>query len=300
MKVRIARGSGDGFGVDDISCAAMVHLGFAAGEGLEIDWVDARGGLAAMTAALEGRADVAYGGFGPIVSLRAQGKPCRIFVSQARALAQALVADKRISQPAQLKGTTWAVDAIGALSHHMARLVVRALGIAEHDIRWQPVGPPPLRIAALLEGRVGASLIRTEEALVLHRDHRDRVHRLLDFDELKRLVPLQPHGVLATTAAYESKAPEILRSLARAMVSASRALHESFDHFRSTVRAYVKLELSDDELRILWQREHDSGGWAVDGELSRAHWDAQLALYGTVDPAARGVTFDELITTRFL
>ena len=300
MKVRIARGSGDGFGVDDISCAAMVQLGCAANEGLEIDWVDARGGLAAMTAVLDGRADVAYGGFGPIVSLRAQGKPCRIFVSQARALAQALVTRKDIADPAGLKGTEWAVDAIGALSHHMARLVVRALGIAEQDIRWQAVGPPPLRIAALLEGRAGASLIRTEEALVLHRDHRERVHRLLDFDELKRLVPLQPHGVLATTETYEKAAPDVLGRLARAMVLASRALHESFDNFRSAVRACVKLPLSDEELRLLWQREHDSRGWAVDGELSRAHWDAQLELYRTIDPATRGVTFDALITTRFL
>jgi ABC-type nitrate/sulfonate/bicarbonate transport system substrate-binding protein len=210
------------------------------------------------------------------------------------------VTDRSISDPTRLKGAIWAVDAIGALSHHMARLVVRALGIAEQDIRWQPVGPPPLRIAALLEGRAGASLIRTEEALVLHRDRRERVHRLLDFDELKRLVPLQPHGVLATTAPYESAAPEVLRALAGAMVSASRGLHESFDNFRSTVRAYVKLALSDEELRLLWQREHDSRGWAVDGELSRAHWDAQLALYATVDPAARGMTYDELIAPSFL
>ena len=73
MKIRIARGSGDGFGVDDISCAAADHLGFFARNDLAVNWVDARGGLAAMNAVLEGKADIAYGGFGPIVSLRAQG-----------------------------------------------------------------------------------------------------------------------------------------------------------------------------------------------------------------------------------
>ena len=300
MKIRIARGSGDGFGVDDISCAAADHLGFFARNDLAVDWVDARGGLAAMNAVLEGKADIAYGGFGPIVSLRAQGQPCRIFVSQARALAQALVVGNDIADLHALRGKRWAVDAIGALSHHMARLVVRAAGIAEGDIRWEAVGPPPLRIAALLDGRVDASLIRTEEALVLHRDRRDRVQRLLDFDDLKKLVPLQPHGVIATTEAYEASHPEILSSAAKAMVGASRALHEDFAAFRDTVRSYVRLRLSDDELRLLWQREHDHRGWAVDGELSHGHWEAQLALYRELNPSARRVSFDELVTTRFL
>ena len=300
MKVRIARGSGSGFGVDDISCAACVQLETFTAEGLEVEWVDARGGVAAMSAVLDGRADVAYAGFGPVLKLRAEGAPCRIFVSQARALAQALVARNSISGASQLGGCTWAVDGIGALSHHMGRLIVRALGIAEDKVLWKPVGPPPERITALLAGEVDASLIRTEEALVLDRDRRDRVRRLLDFDELKRLVPLQPHGVLATTEKYEQDAPDTLRGLARAMMHASRALHERFEAFRSTVRAYVKLPLSDEELRLLWQREHDSRGWAVDGELSRAHWDAQFALYRTIDPAASAVTFDEVITTQFL
>src|SRR5688572_14222445 len=120
MKVRIARGSGSGFGVDDISCAACVQLGTFAGEGLDVEWVDARGGVAAMTAVLEGRAEVAYAGFGPVLRLRAEGQPCRIFVSQARALAQALVVRKSIADPRALAGCAWAVDGIGALSHHMA------------------------------------------------------------------------------------------------------------------------------------------------------------------------------------
>ncbi len=300
MNLRIARGSGSGFGVDDISCAACVELGFFAREGLEVEWVDARGGVAAMSAVLEGRADVAYAGFGPVLALRAKGEPCRIFVSQARALAQALVTTRELTQPSGLHGKVWAVDAIGALSHHMARLVVRALGIAEEEIRWKPVGPPPERIAALLAGEVDASLIRTEEALVLDRDRRDRVHRLLDFDELKRLVPLQPHGVLATTERYEREAPEVLRPLAKAMIGASRALHEGFDAFRACVRAYVKLPLADEELRLLWQREHASRGWAVDGELSRAHWDAQLALFHMLNPGLRALTYEEVIAAQFL
>lgn len=295
--VRLARASGSAFGVDDISCAAATQLGLFAAEGLEVQWSDWRGGVAASRAALEGKVDVAYAGFGPVVALRAEGGPCRIFVSQARALAQALVVQKNIDD---VKGKVWAVDGIGAMSHHMGRLVVRALKIPESEINWIAVGPPPERIKALLEGRVDASLIRTEEALALHRDHADKVRRLLDFDELKQLVPLQPHGVLMTTEAYERAQPQVLLALAKAMILASRALHDDAEVFKKVVCSHVTVKLTDAELQLMWQREHSSGGWAVNGEMTRHHWDAQLALTRELNPQARAVTRDELLAGRFV
>ena len=295
--VRLARASGSAFGVDDISCAAATQLGLFKAQGLDVQWSDWRGGVAASKAALEGKVDVAYAGFGPVVALRAEGHFCRIFVSQARALAQALVVKKGVSN---LRGITWAVDGIGALSHHMARLVVRALGIAESEINWLAVGPPPERIKALLEGKVDASLIRTEEALALHRDHADKVRRLLDFDELKNLVPLQPHGVLMTTEAYERAHPDVLLALAKAMILASRALHDDFATFAAVAKGCIAVALSDAELRVLWEREHSNGGWAVNGELTRGHWQAQLALWRDLNPGSRAVTRDELIAERFV
>lgn len=297
MMVRLARASGATFGVDDISCAAAERLGLFAAHGLEVQWSDWHGGVAAMRAVLQGDADVAYAGFGPVLALRAQGHPCRIFVSQARALAQALVVKKGVHD---LRNALWAVDGIGALSHHMARLVVRALGIAESEVRWEAVGPPPQRIAALLEGRADASLIRTEEALALDRDHGDKVRRMLDFDELKRLVPLQPHGVLATTEAYERAQPQALLGLAKAMIEASRALHERFEVFQDVLGHYVSLQLSIEEARLLWQREHASGGWAVNGEMSDAHWDAQLRLFQELNPGLRTLARAGIIEKAFV
>jgi ABC-type nitrate/sulfonate/bicarbonate transport system substrate-binding protein len=297
MKVRLARASGATFGVDDISCAAATRLGLFAAQGLEVEWSDWRGGVAATRAVLEGHADAAYAGFGPVLALRAQGHPCRIFVSQARALAQALVVRKELQS---LGGAIWAVDGIGALSHHMARLVVRAMNLAESDIRWQVVGPPPERIAALLEGSADAALVRTEEALALQRDYSHLVRRMLDFDELKRLVPLQPHGVLATTEQHEKAHPDMLAGLARAMILASRALHDRFEVFHETVQEYVSVRLSVDEARLLWQREHCSGGWAVNGEISAAHWDAQLALFGELHPKLPRIERSAVLAERFV
>ena len=293
--IRLARASGSAFGVDDISCAVATDLGLFKKEGLDVKWSDWRGGVAATNAVLEGQADVGYAGFGPVLAARAQGKPVRIFVSQARALAQALIVKKSIDHVSKLRDISWAVDGINALSHHMSRLVVRGLKVPESAIRWEVVGPPPLRIAALLEGRVDAALIRTEEALALNRDHADKVRRLLDFDELKTLVPLQPHGVLFTTEAWEKANPAKLVALARAMILAQRALHDRFEVFRDVTTANAGVKVTEPELRLLWQRETSSGGWAVNGELSRPHWEAQFDLYKTLYPDLRRVQRAEII-----
>ncbi len=127
--IRLAAGSGPTFGVDDLACAAATDLGFWDDEGLEVTWTPVHGGVAAMQAVLDGRVDVSYGGLGPVLRLRSESQPVRIVVSMSRALAQNLVVQKRIETKDQLRGVSWALDGFGALSHHMSRLLVRALGI---------------------------------------------------------------------------------------------------------------------------------------------------------------------------
>ncbi len=207
LAIRLAAGSGPTFGVDDLACAAATHLGTWADEGLDVTWTPVHGGVAAMQSVLDGKVDASYGGLGPVLRFRAESHPVRIVVSMARGLAQNLVVQKRITSTAQLRGATWALDGFGALSHHMARLLVRALSIPESEIEWQAVGPPPERIARLLADTIDVSLIRVEEAISLDIDPSNTLHILLGFADLKRLVPVQPHGVLATTEAYESAHP---------------------------------------------------------------------------------------------
>jgi hypothetical protein len=48
------------------------------------------------------------------------------------------------------------------------------------------------------------------------------------------------------------------------------------------------------------KREHDSGGWAVNGELTQQHWDAQLRLFQKLNPALRAVSREELIAEPFV
>ena len=300
LSIRLAAGSGPTFGVDDLSCAAATTLGLWADEGLDVTWTPVHGGVAAINAVLDDTVDVSYGGLGPLIKSRAEGNPVRAIVSMARGLAQNLIVQKSITTPADLKGVSWALDGTNALSHHMARLTVRALGIDEADIDWQVVGPPPQRIERLLNATIDVSLIRVEEAISLSLEHADKVHNLLGFAQLKELVPTQPHGVLGTTEAYEAAHPEELARLSRGIIRASRALHDSYDTFRKVYDANVTVPVPNDQVKQIWQQEHDSGGFAVNGEMSDSHWTRQMELYRELYPDLRHVSQDEILPRTFV
>lgn len=300
LPIRLAAGSGPTFGVDDLACAAATHLGLWADEGLDVSWTPVHGGVAAINAVLEGKTDVSYGGLGPVIKSRAEGNPVRAIVSMARGLAQNLIVQNRIKSTDDLRGVSWALDGTNALSHHMARLTVAALGIDEADIDWQVVGPPPERIERLLNDTIDVSLIRVEEAIALNLQNSDKVHNLLGFADLKKLVPTQPHGVLGTTEEYEAAHPEELARLTRGMIKASRALHDDYDTFRKVYDAHVTVSVPDDQVRQIWQQEHDSGGFAVNGEMSDAHWTRQMELYRGLYPALPQVSLDDILPRTFV
>ena len=182
----------------------------------------------------------------------------------------------------------------------MARLTVRALGIDEADIDWQVVGPPPERIDRLLNGSIDVSLIRVEEAISLSLEHTDKVHNLLGFAQLKELVPVQPHGVLATSEVYETDHKEELERLRRGMIRASRALHDDYATFRKVYDANVTVRVPDERIHEIWTQEHNSGGFAVNGEMSDRHWTAQMELYRELYPDLRKVSQDEILPRVFV
>ena len=300
LPIRLAAGSGPTFGVDDLSCAAATHLGLWEDEGLDVTWTPVHGGVAAMQAVMDDVVDVAYGGLGPALRFRSEGKPLKIIVSMARSLAQNLVVQKEIKSTGDLNGVSWALDGFGALSHHMARLLVKSLNIPETEIDWQAVGPPPERIERLLNGTIDVSLIRVEEAISLNADPSNTLHNLLGFAQLKDLVPVQPHGVLATSDTYVSEHSEELHRLTRGMIRASRALNDDFEAFKTVYEHNVSVEVSAEEVHKIWQQESASGGFAVNGELSLAHWQDEMRLFYDLNPELTKINRSDVISESFV
>jgi NAD(P)-dependent dehydrogenase (short-subunit alcohol dehydrogenase family)/ABC-type nitrate/sulfonate/bicarbonate transport system substrate-binding protein len=292
MKIRFASGAGGTFGVDDIAIAHAASAGFWEREGLEVEWTPVRGGVKAAEAVLSDEVDVGYGTWVPCVTKRLDGQPIKILASMAQALAQNLIVNKKkITCPDDLRGKKWAVDGIGALSHTLAQLIVRGLGIPDNEVEWVLSGPPPQRIAALLDGSADCSLVRVEEAAVLARQHPDLLAKLFGFEEIFPLAPVQPHGVISVTESFAQKHPDACAKLVRGLVLASRSLHDSLSAFREAVRVNVterkesigpKVAVNDEEVKMIWEREVEAGSFAVNGGLSVAHWSKNMAMYGSL------------------
>ena len=93
---------------------------------------------------------------------------------------------------------------------------------------------------------------------------------------------------------------EALNRLARGMIKASRSLHDDYATFRQVYDSYVTVPLPDQDVESIWQREHQTGGFAVNGEMSAEHWNAQLDSYVTLDPDMTRIDRDELLAPQFV
>lgn len=311
-RVKLASGAGGTFGVDDIAIAWATSGGFWEAEGLEVEWTPVRGGVNAAKAVLAGEVDGGYGTWMPVVECCRQEKPIKVLASMALALAQTLLVNKaKVPTTADLKGKRWAVDGIGALSHSLGQLLVRGLGLPEDSVEWVVAGPPPQRIEKLLNGEVDCSLVRVEEAVVLSREHPDLLGRLLGFEEMLELAPVQPHGVISVTDTFIKERPEACAALVRGLIRASRSLHDNVDDFRRAVRDHVterpenlgpRVQVSEEEIQAIWQREHDAGSFAINGGLTTEHWTANLKVYAELkkDDAALRLSLQDISAPAFV
>lgn len=300
VPIKMASGAGNTFGVDDVAIAWAWSGGFWEREGLDVEWIPKRGGVRTAEAVLAGEVDAGYGTWVPCAKLRGEGKEICILTSMAQALAQNLIVRKdKVKETADLRGKRWAVDGIGALSHTLARLIVRGLGIPESEIEWVESGPPPQRIAALLDGSVDASLVRVEEACALAREHSSSLANLLDFDRILPLAPVQPHGVLQVSEKFVKEQPEKCRKLVRGLMLASRNLHVDKEAFRKAIINHVRgghfrpadapaVAVSDKECDSIWKREVEAGSFAINGGMTQEHWQREMDMYKLLNPGDKG------------
>ena len=131
-------------------------------------------------------------------------------------------------------------------------------------------------------------------------DDSNSPHTLLGFAELKELVPLQPHGVLAMTEAYEQSQGEEVTHLARGVIRSSRAPHDDFKNFRKVHDHHVSISAPDPAIRTIWKQEPDTNGFAVNGELTHNHWQNQMTLFYKPNPGLPRITRAHIIAGPFV
>jgi NitT/TauT family transport system substrate-binding protein len=128
--------------------------------GLKVKPVFVQGGTRTTQALLAGDIDIAYVGPPAVISAVASGAQLVFVTGIYRTLPYMIYGANGVSSPAQLRGKRVGITTFGDLSDFGIRFGLRAIGLdPDKDVSIVQIGGPPIRIAALQSGAVGAAIL---------------------------------------------------------------------------------------------------------------------------------------------
>jgi NitT/TauT family transport system substrate-binding protein len=128
--------------------------------GLKVKPIFVQGGTRTTQALIAGDLDVAYVAPPAVMSAAASGAKLVFVTGVYRTLPYMIYGAPGISGPAQLRGKRVGITTFGDLSDFGTRYGLRMMGLdPEKDVTLVQIGGPPLRLAALNSGAVGAAIL---------------------------------------------------------------------------------------------------------------------------------------------
>lgn len=128
--------------------------------GLKVRPIFVQGGTRTTQALIAGNLDIAYVAPPAVISAVASGARLVFVTGVYRTLPYMIYGAPGISGPAQLRGKRVGITTFGDLSDFGTRYGLRMMGLdPEKDITLVQIGGPPLRLAALNSGAVGAAIL---------------------------------------------------------------------------------------------------------------------------------------------
>lgn len=297
--MKFASAAGQSFGLDDLPVAASYSLGIWEKLGLEVEWVKVRGAVKSMEALERGDSVVSYGGYGAALAKRSKWDKLRIIASTTLTLAQEVVGRSNLPTSDVDPVLRWAVDGIGAMSHQLAIEVIKAFSLDADRIEFVVCGPPEDRIQALASGRVDVSLLRLEEALQLTRED-NSLSKLLSFEEINSRVTNPVHGVIATSEIQIMQHREDIQKVVTGLIESSRTLKYKFAEFAKAMQSTSKIDLSADDLHLLWQRSVNANLFALDGGMNDDRWHDDIQHYCSMNKGMMSVETNEVLDHAFV
>jgi NitT/TauT family transport system substrate-binding protein len=137
--------------------------GFYQKAGLDVQIVNVNGGALAITAVMNGNADLTNAVFDHTIDMQAKNKPMQAIFQIARVPGAVLVVSPRFADKVKtikdLAGQTVGASAPGASSDFLVKFLLVRAGVDVHSVPVVGVGIGPSSIAALEQGTVAAASI---------------------------------------------------------------------------------------------------------------------------------------------
>ena len=190
--------------------------GFFTREGLQVESIVVRNDATILAALAAGEFDYVETGAPPAVAGISKGLPFVIIGGFRSRLDYMLIGRKGISSTKDLKGSKIGVTGAGGLSEAVAIAAMKKLGYQrDKDYVVLYVGNSPLRMIALEQGRVDASIFSPQQQMVLA----SKGYPMLI--DVGRLLPDIPALILSTTREKTKSHPDqvvrFLRAINQAM-----------------------------------------------------------------------------------
>jgi NitT/TauT family transport system substrate-binding protein len=204
--------------------------------GLDVEPIFLRGGQIATQALAAG--DPPIVNIGTVVQANLQGYNLVLVAAVETQYDQIVFARKGINRLEELKGKAFGISGFGAATHHAANILFKHIGLEPgKDVALVPGGPDAERLAALLSGKIDATLFTSSSAAPARKAGFVELFQIADLG-----VEVQGNG-FATSRAYITGNRDTVKNALRGFVE---AIYFIYANKKEAQRVFAKYMRTND------------------------------------------------------
>ena len=203
--------------------------------GLEVDPIFLRGGQVATMALAGG--DPPIVNIGTVVQANLTGFSLVLVAAVETQYDQIVFARPGIAKLEQLKGTRFGISGFGSATHYATLILLKHLNIDPKDLTLLPTGPDAERLAALIAGKIDATLFTSSAAAPAKKSG---FVELLQIGDLG--VEVQGNG-FATSRDYVKTNRDVVKNALRGFVE---AIYFIYANKKETQKVFAKYMRTND------------------------------------------------------
>jgi NitT/TauT family transport system substrate-binding protein len=200
--------------------------------GLEVEPIFLRGGQIATQALAGG--DPPIVNIGTVVQANLTGFSLVLVAAVETQYDQIVFARPGITKLEQLKGTKFGISGFGSATHYATIILMRHLNIDLKDLALLPTGPDAERLAALVTGKIDATLFTSSSAAPARKSGFIELIQIADLG-----VEVQGNG-FATSRAYVQTNREVVKNALKGFVEAIYFIYANKKEAQKVFAKYMR------------------------------------------------------------
>lgn len=280
--------------LDAILPYVALEQGFFRKHGLDGQVIAFRGGGTNMKALLAGEVDVSQIGATDAIQAAAKGAKIRLWFVPVPVSPFYFVARKEaVSTLQALVGKSVAVSGIGALSHHIPRIVLQRSGVDPDKVQYVALGSPADRFRALLAAKVDATMVLSTEAAKLA-----QYPEIITLAQVSKVLPEVPYEFATAKTDFIEKNAETMQRLAQALLEANRWIAAN-----KAGTVAIAAKAAREETPEVLARAYDlmdPRHWGANGDIGETSYKYTVDFLAKVGYLKEAPPLDQFFDRRFL